>query len=281
MIVLNNKFVIEQNHFPDGTLRLSVPNCYPMQISWYYDNDEELITLIYLVKHLRNLDYGFANTISLFMPYVPNARMDRTEDGKNVFTLKYFAETINGLNFEEVRIFDPHSTVTTALIDRAIVVAPFSLLGNAVDEMCRESSDENFTIFYPDAGSVKRYSGAIKKPYVFGNKVRDWNTGEIKGLDVIGDMESIKDHNILIVDDICSKGGTFYHSAKKLNELGAKDIYLHVTHCENTVLQGELIRSGLVKRIFTTDSIYTAEHELIKVVRRFRILNDEEVRVIG
>lgn len=281
MIVLNNKFVIEQNHFPDGTLRLSVPNCYPMQISWYYDNDEELITLIYLVKHLRNLDYGFANTISLFMPYVPNARMDRTEDGKNVFTLKYFAETINGLNFEEVRIFDPHSTVTTALIDRAIVVAPFSLLGNAVDEMCRESSDENFTIFYPDAGSVKRYSGAIKKPYVFGNKVRDWNTGEIKGLDVIGDMESIKDHNILIVDDICSKGGTFYHSAKKLKELGAKDIYLYVTHCENTVLQGELIRSGLVKRIFTTDSIYTAEHELIKVVRHFRILNEEEVRIIG
>lgn len=281
MIVLNNKFVIEQNHFPDGTLRLSVPNCYPMQISWYYDNDEELITLIYLVKHLRNLDYGFANTISLFMPYVPNARMDRTEDGKNVFTLKYFAETINGLNFEEVRIFDPHSTVTTALIDRAIVVAPFSLLGNAVDEMCRESSDENFTIFYPDAGSVKRYSGAIKKPYVFGNKVRDWNTGEIKGLDVIGDMEIIKDHNILIVDDICSKGGTFYHSAKKLKELGAKDIYLYVTHCENTVLQGELIRSGLVKRIFTTDSIYTAEHELIKVVRHFRILNEEEVRIIG
>ena len=281
MIVLNNKFVIEQNHFPDGTLRLSVPNCYPMQISWYYDNDEELITLIYLVKHLRNLDYGFANTISLFMPYVPNARMDRTEDGKNVFTLKYFAEIINGLNFEEVRIFDPHSTVTTALIDRAIVVAPFSLLGNAVDEMCRESSDENFTIFYPDAGSVKRYSGVIKNPYVFGNKVRDWDTGEIKGLDVIGDIERIKDHNVLIVDDICSKGGTFYHSAKKLKELGAKDIYLYVTHCENTVLQGELIRSGLVKRIFTTDSIYTAEHELIKVVRHFRILNEEEVRIIG
>ena len=281
MIVLNNKFVIEQNHFPDGTLRLSVPNCYPMQISWYYDNDEELITLIYLVKHLRNLDYGFANTISLFMPYVPNARMDRTEDGKNVFTLKYFAEIINGLNFEEVRIFDPHSTVTTALIDRAIVVAPFSLLGNAVDEMCRESSDENFTIFYPDAGSVKRYSGVIKNPYVFGNKVRDWDTGEIKGLDVIGDIERIKDHNVLIVDDICSKGGTFYHSAKKLKDLGAKDIYLYVTHCENTVMQGELIRSGLVKRIFTTDSIYTAEHELIKVVRHFRILNEEEVRIIG
>ena len=76
MIVLDNKFVIDQNHFPDGTLRLSVPNCYPMQISWYYDNDEELITLIYLVKHLRNSPVGYPSQISLFMPYVPNARMD-------------------------------------------------------------------------------------------------------------------------------------------------------------------------------------------------------------
>lgn len=280
MIVLNNKFVIDQNHFPDGTLRLSVPNCYPMQISWYYDNDEELITLIYLVKHLRNSAVGYPSQISLFMPYVPNARMDRTEDSKNVFTLKYFSEIINALNFEYVLIADPHSSVTTSLFDRVKVAPQLNLLNNAIIEMFEESSEENFTIFYPDAGSVKRYSGAIKEPYVFGNKVRDWDSGEIKGLDVIGDLDRIKDHNILIVDDICSKGGTFYHSAKKLKDLGAKDIYLYVTHCENTVLQGELIRSGLVKRIFTTDSIYTAEHELIKVVRRFRILNNEEVRVL-
>ena len=279
MIVLDNKFVIDQNHFPDGTLRLSVPNCYPMQISWYYDNDEELITLIYLVKHLRNSPVGYPSQISLFMPYVPNARMDRTEDSKNVFTLKYFSEIINALNFECVVIADPHSTVTTSLFDRVIVVPQLSLLSNAIVEISEESSEESFTIFYPDAGSVKRYSGSIKEPYVFGNKVRDWDTGEIKGLDVIGDMERIKDHNILIVDDICSKGGTFYYSAKKLKELGAKDIYLYVTHCENTVLQGELIGSGLVTRIFTTDSIYTAEHELIKIVRRFRILNDKEVKI--
>lgn len=280
MIVLNNKFVIGQNHFPDGTLRLSVPNCYPMQISWYYDNDEELITLIYLVKHLRNSPVGNPSQIPLFMPYVPNARMDRTEVSKNVFTLKCFSEIINALNFECVVIVDPHSTVSTALIDRVKVIDPKWFLDRVAGEIYEEHPEEKITIFYPDAGSVKRYSGAIKEPYVFGNKIRDWDTGKIKGLDVIGDMERIKDRNILIVDDICSKGGTFYHSAKKLKELGAKDIYLYVTHCENTVLQGELIRSGLVKRIFTTDSIYTAEHELIKVVRRFRILNDEEVRAI-
>ena len=74
----------------------------------------------------------------------------------------------------------------------------------------------------------------------------------------------------LIVDDICSKGGTFYHSAKKLKELGAKNIYLYITHCENSILEGELINSDLITKIYTTDSIYTGKHELIEVLTNFR-----------
>ena len=53
-------------------------------------------------------------------------------------------------------------------------------------------------------------------------------TGKILSLDVVGSTELIKGSNILIVDDICSKGGTFYFSAKKLKELGAKNIYLYM-----------------------------------------------------
>ena len=48
------------------------------------------------------------------------------------------------------------------------------------------------------------------------------------------------------------------------------DIYLYVTHCENTILDGELINSGLIKKIFTTDSIYTSENENIEIIRTFR-----------
>lgn len=63
---------------------------------------------------------------------------------------------------------------------------------------------------------------------------------------------------MLIIDDICSKGGTFYHSAKKLKELGANKIYLYVSHCENTIYAGELLKdNGLIEKIFTTDSILT------------------------
>ena len=93
---------------------------------------------------------------------------------------------------------------------------------------------------------------------------RDRATGQIKGIDVGGDVDNIAGKNILIVDDICSKGGTFYFSAKKLKELGAKNIYLHITHCENTIFEGDILNCGLIKKIYTTNSIFTKEHEMIK-----------------
>ncbi len=77
--------------------------------------------------------------------------------------------------------------------------------------------------------------------------------------------DCIRDRKILIVDDISSKGGTFYFSAKKLKELGAGEIYLYISHCENTILEGDVLTSGLIKRVFTTNSIFTKKDERIEV----------------
>ena len=268
MIKINDE-VIDINHYPDGTLLLNYlyQGSYRYVMDWLYDSDEELVALIYLMKHIPEYSEKILN-----MPYIPNARMDRVENVFNVFTLKYFSDVINSLGFDEVHVLDPHSTVSEALINNICVESPetyiYFVMGNI--------GKEDLTIFYPDAGSLKRYSGMVQRPYVFGNKVRDWDTGVIKGLDVIGDVGLVKGHDILIVDDICSRGGTFYHSAKKLKELGANDIYLYITHCEDTILEGELINSGLVKRIYTTDTIFTKQHELIEIVANFRGGNEND-----
>ncbi|MCL2863881.1 MAG: hypothetical protein FWE54_07415, partial [Methanimicrococcus sp.] len=55
-------------------------------------------------------------------------------------------------------------------------------------------------------------------------------------------------------------------SARKLKELGANKIYLYVTHCEDSILSGELINSGLLEKIYTTKSIYTGVHPLVEVI---------------
>lgn len=260
MISVNtNKIDIKR--FPDNTLLIKFAiQSKKLQIQWFYESDEEIFALICATKHLRRINPEL--DLSLYMPYIPHARMDRVKGICDVFTLKYFAEIINSLNFTSVSVLDPHSPVSEALLNR-IELLPTS---DYIMKVCKEVYQQeviDFLTFYPDNGSVKRYH--LSGEYAYAEKERDWETGDIKGLNIIGKINP--NQPILIIDDICSKGGTFYHAAKKLKELGAGNIYLYVTHCENSILDGELINSGLVKKIYTTNSIFTKQHELIEAIQ--------------
>lgn len=263
-----NENDVNVNKFPDGTILLKeqIPGeCEKekpqrkVKLTWLFESNEELVTLIYLAGHLRA--HGITD-LSLDMPYIPNARQDRVKGEEDVFTLKYFAEVINWLHFESVTVLDPHSSVSEALIDRIQVKTPETFIRQVME---RIGGTENLTMFYPDEGACKRYSGMFCIPYAFGIKSRDWKTGDIQGLEVSGMTDCIRGRKILIIDDISSRGGTFYFSARKLKELGAGEIYLYISHCENSILEGDVLTSGLIRRVFTTNSIFTGKDERIEV----------------
>ena len=267
MITLNDK-PVEIGSFPDGTILMKhenpgVPYYF---IEWKYENDREFLCLIYLVKHIRSINNAH---IELHMPYIPNARMDRVKNSEDVFTLKYFADLLNSLELNRVVVRDPHSDVAPALINNLLVISAESYAKEAILRMKeKEGIDtDHMFIFYPDSGAAKRYSDMLERYYAYGVKKRDWETGKIIGLDIIDNGFGLSGKDILIVDDICSRGGTFYHSAKKLKELGARDIYLYVSHCENTILEGELLKGDLIKKVYTTDSIFTKSHEKVEVLK--------------
>lgn len=261
MIKINGK-QIEIGHFPDGTLLIKeLMAGDEAEITWMYENNEELVALIFLTKHLKC--HG-VDRISLKMPYIPNARQDRVKCQEDVFTLKYFAETINSLGFSKITVLDPHSYVSEALFDRIEIQSPKKYVEKVMGML--ETDNEQVLMFYPDEGAMKRYSAMFDRPYAFGIKKRDWATGEIQGLEASGRTDKIEGSTVLIVDDICSRGGTFFFSAKKLKELGAKKVYLYISHCENTILDGDILTSNLIERVYTTDSIFTKENERIEVL---------------
>lgn len=263
MILLNGSKVPCEERFPDGTFAFHVFRqnaSYEGKavISWKYEGEEEMAALYYLVKHIR-MRFGIKD-ISLFLPYCPNARNDRCHHDYEVFTLKYFADFINSMRFERVSILDPHSSVTAALIDGCEVLSAEPYIRMVI----RRIGDPELLLFYPDEGAMKRYSDMVKAPYGFGIKRRCWETGEITGLDVVCGTE-IRGKNVLIVDDICCRGGTFFYSAKELKRRGAKSVSVFCTHCEHAVFDGELLTTGYVNHIYTTDSIFSKEHEKITV----------------
>lgn len=272
MITINGT-EIKVGHFPDKTQSIDfagVPINYNSDlfndICWFYDSDEEMFTLLCAVSWLKRIRK--IARIRLIMPYLPNARMDRIKNNDQNFSLKVFANFINSLDFESVQVYNVHSNVSEALIDNIINRDPnFDVTKVILDY-------KPDVIYFPDEGACKRYADlpCIKDyelPVIFGIKKRDFTTGKILGLDVISDID-LKGKRILIVDDICSAGGTFKFSAMKLKELGASDVALYVSHCEDNIQNGDLLKTDLVSKIYTTDSILHISDPKIQIIHNFR-----------
>lgn len=272
-MILLNRVPVDVSNFPDHTQLIHVDvakvvsPCNPVKVqelTWNYENDSELFALYCIAKKL----IACGVQVGLFMPYVPNARFDRCSNANDVFTLRYFSEIINSIGFVTVRIFDPHSSVSYALINNVHAMTPAPFIRSAIEQITSSDSyNGKLSIFYPDEGAMKRYSATkFGLPYGFGVKRRNWETGKIESLDLY--MDEVAGHDILMVDDICSRGGTFYHSALALKEAGAERIYIYCSHCENTIFQGELLKDGsdLIEEVFTTDSVFTGSHDKVHVM---------------
>lgn len=169
MIKINDE-IVDIQHFPDRTQKLDMDCKYHVDIDWYYEDDSELATLIFITKHLREIG---AEYINLYLPYVPNSRFDRKKKDYEVFTLKYFADVINWLDFDEVVILDPHSDVTSALLNKVRVNSPGYYIKKAISKI--ETDDAELILYFPDSGACKRYSSMFPKyKYIYGNKKRRW-----------------------------------------------------------------------------------------------------------
>ena len=239
----NNERILEVAHYKINEFETIVD----FEIEMKYTTDIDISLLIMCKKYLDDM---FSNPkITLRMKYVPYSRMDRYIEGY-MFSLKYFCKMINDLNFDKVTVLDPHSNVTTALLDRCCEINIDQYLDKVFDMVNIDY------VFYPDAGAMKRYYETLKtrRQSFYGNKKRDLYTGKIINYELV-DCPDIQGKDILIIDDLCAYGGTFQLASEKLKEKGANNIYLYVSHCENSIYNGKLINSGLVSEIFTTDSI--------------------------
>ena len=160
--------------------------------------------------------------ISLDLPYLPYARQDRVMNSGEALAVKVFTDSINQLDFYEVKVSDCHSDVGLALIDRVTNDSSFDA----------HLMDKTFdAIVAPDAGALKKTLKYAKvlgiKDMLRADKVRNVATGEITGTVVHGDPSGKR---CLIMDDIADGGRTFFELGNKLKELGAASVALYVTH---------------------------------------------------
>lgn len=114
----------------------------------------------------------------------------------------------------------------------------------------------NLIILSPDAGMYKNLMKMCDKIDWVGetysaSKSREYKEGKSK-LTQIVDKNDFEGKDILIVDDICVKGGTFVGLAKLLRERNVGKLYLAVSHLTLPEVSKELVDS--FDMIFTTNS---------------------------
>tara|TARA_R110001599_G_scaffold350327_1_gene580293 strand:+ start:71 stop:859 length:789 start_codon:yes stop_codon:yes gene_type:complete len=228
MFTLNGKPVVF-GKFPNGEMNLDIQlmdKQHHNGISWHYEGDHEIFQLQVLKSYLDSQD-----TVSrLYIGYLPFSRMDRN-NGFYAVTLKSITKIINDLNFYKVTVREPHSDVSMILLERAFQH------DWVIEQLCRFNVDKFDSVCFPDAGAMKRYNAEeLSKPYSCGEKVRDFESGGIKSLQIVGDVRS----KVLIVDDLCSRGGTFIKTAIELKKRGATSVSLLVAHCEPNVFTGDM-----------------------------------------
>lgn len=259
MLKLNGQEV-KITRFPDNTFKFDLENNIKKEneLSWYFESMEDLFTIMGIMDKLKG------TKVNLFMPYIPNARMDKIQNEQEGFMLKYLVETLDNLGFQKITILDPHSDVYKQFVKNTEWIQDEDLLKKlitcAINISKMASNKDELTLVFPDKGARNRYTklmgDSFDGPIVYGEKVRNQATGEIISFDLIGE---IPDHPVLIVDDICSKGGTFYYTAKKLREKGFKgNIDLYITHAENAILEGNILEPySDINKVYSTDSILT------------------------
>lgn len=234
MSIIVNDTAITSFIFPGGECHVSlggIPISAKTRISALLTSSEQLMCLLLTVNAIRHINP--TTMIELLLPYVPYARQDRVCNKGEALSIQVLASLINSLRCDSVTIYDPHSDVTSALLNHCTIVSQAELF--AKTDLPIVACYHQAVLLSPDAGAEKKVRSVAKslttpgyKPEViYAGKTRDPATGEITGTQIHGDVTG---RNIVILDDICDGGRTFIALAEQLRSMGAADLYLYVTH---------------------------------------------------
>lgn len=272
MIKLNN-IEIKTGNFPNGETYIDLPNSILSTaratggyfIALRFEGNEDIWSLMQIVDRLKQTN----TPRHLTLYYTPYSRMDRAEQNR-LFSLKTFANLINGMEFQSVTIMEPHSDVTPALFNnvhvenmsvqlaRDVLAHDFGISAYDDEQVFQDMADKKICMCWPDSGAEKRYFKQFKCPHTLTvSKERDFDTGYLTIKYVMGAEDHQDCEHVIIVDDLCAKGTTFILAAKALREKlpNLKTITLCVTHCENTIFGGEIFNTDLIDKVYTTDSL--------------------------
>lgn len=224
---------------------------------------QRLIRLLFLLCTLRD---GGARHIGALIPYLAYARKDRRTQPRDPVYTRYVAQLFEVCGVERLMALDVHNP---AALDNAfrIGVDHLSALPMFAQHFAERLGGARVAVASPDVGGIKRaqifrelLQRRIGKPIgqAFVEKRRVH--GEVSGGLVVGDVEG---SSVLILDDLCSSGGTLRRAAASLRSAGAAAVYAIVTHAPLDGGTAAVLADPVIDGLVITDSVGAASHPIL------------------
>ena len=245
--------VLERHRFPDGEIRLRLPETLPEHVvilRTLNDPNDKLIELLLLAQTARTLG---ATHLTLVAPYLAYMRQDMAFRPGEAINQRIVGKFLAGL-FDAVITVDPHlhrvATLQQAVpLAHAIVLSGAPLLSDWI-----AAHRQNPLLIGPDEESAQWVAMAAARhgfDHAVCRKVRRGDRDvELALPDVM-----LTGRQVVLLDDVVSTGHSVARAAQLLLAAGAVSVDVAVTHalCTGDALQ--VMQAAGIGEVWSTDCV--------------------------
>jgi ribose-phosphate pyrophosphokinase len=238
--------------FPDGETYVRIeenirghdvfiiqPTCPP--------TNQHLMELLIMVDAARRAS---ADRITAVIPFFGYARQDRKDQPRVPITAKLVANLLYAAGVSRVLTMDLHAQQVQGFFD--IPVDHLYSLPVLIKYL-RQHLTGKTVVVSPDLGGLKMasaYAEALNANLAIVAKERRSAT-ETEALYLIGE---VKDHNVLLIDDLTETAGTLTSAAELMKKRGARKIYAGVSLAVLVDMAIQRLQKSKITELVTTNS---------------------------
>ena len=216
------------------------------------DNLLELLIMLDAAKRAS------AARVTAVIPYFGYARQDRKDQPRVAITAKLIANLLQQAGANRVLTMDLHAPQIQGFFD----IPLDHLYGASVFiEHITSMAIPNLSVASPDIGGInlaRSYARRLNSDMILLDKKRvGHNVCEVTQL-----VGSVKDKNVLLVDDLIDTGGTLLKGVEILKKNGAQDIFVACSHGILSADSSERIANSDITKAFLTDSVTLPKHKI-------------------
>jgi ribose-phosphate pyrophosphokinase len=252
--------IIERHRFPDGELKLRLPDVLPRHVAIFrslHDPNEKLVELLLTTQTARNLG---AQHITLIAPYLAYMRQDIAFRPGEAISQRIIGKFLATL-CDAIITVDPHlhrvATLQEAVpvrAENALVLSGAPLLADWI--AAHRSSP---VLVGPDEESAQWVAVAAAR-HGFAHAVcRKVRSGDRDVAVALPDV-AVVGRQVVLMDDVCSTGHTVAQAARLLLAAGAASVDVAVTHALFAGDAMRVLQDAGVGEVWSTDCIAHASN---------------------